>query len=55
MTLPTGGEPVTLANGLPLYGNPRTGDGVPIRLPSHDQLMRLTGSRIDRSGSGLTG
>jgi len=51
MTLPTGGEPVTLANGLPLYGNPRTDDGEPIRLPSHDPLMRLTGSRIDRAGN----
>lgn len=51
MTLPTGGEPVTLANGLPLYGNPQTSDGEPIPLPSHDPLMRLTGSRIDRAGN----
>jgi hypothetical protein len=51
MTLPTGGEPVTLANGLGLYGNPQTADGTPIPLPSHDPLMRLTGSRIDRAGN----
>ncbi|MFP3941430.1 MAG: hypothetical protein ACLF0P_14115 [Thermoanaerobaculia bacterium] len=51
MTLPTGGEPVTLANGLPLYGNPETGDGKPIPLPSHDPLMRLTATRVDRAGN----
>ncbi|MFK8103651.1 MAG: hypothetical protein AB8G15_14050 [Saprospiraceae bacterium] len=43
MTLPTGGKPVTLANGGPLYGN-----------ESHDcfkPLMRLTASNIDRAGN----
>lgn len=51
MTLPTGGEEVTLANGLPLYGNPETKSGEPIPLPSHDPLMRLTATRIDRAGN----
>lgn len=51
MTLPTGGEPVTLANGLPLYGNPETASGEPIPLPSHDPLMRLTATQIDRAGN----
>jgi DNA-binding beta-propeller fold protein YncE len=43
MTLPTGGDEVTLANGLPLYGS----NG----LKSYSPLMRLTGSRIDRAGN----
>lgn len=47
MTLPTGGEPVTLANGLPLYGN-----GNP-NLTRHcfHPLMRMTSSRVDRAGN----
>ena len=51
MTLPTGGEPVTLANGLPLYGYPETSEGRPIPLESHDPLMRLTAAQIDRAGN----
>ena len=51
MTLPTGGEEVTLANGLPLYGNPETSSGEPLPLPSHDPLMRLTATQIDRAGN----
>lgn len=44
-TVPTGGKDVTLANGLPLYGN---AEGAP---KSYDPIMRLTGSRIDRAGN----
>lgn len=44
LTLPTGGEQVTLANGLPLYGNV-------VNRPTHHPIMRLTGSRIDRAGN----
>ena len=51
MTLPTGGNEVTLANGLPLYGNPETGSGQEIPLHSYDPLMRLTGTSIDRAGN----
>ncbi len=51
MTLPTGGEPLTLANGLPLYGKPETSSGEPLPLTSHDPLMRLTATQVDRAGN----
>lgn len=51
MTLPTGGDEVTLANGLPLYGNPDIETGQEIPLHSHDPLMRLTATQIDRAGN----
>ncbi len=51
MTVPTGGHEVTLANGLPLYGNPKTPSGDDIPLHSYDPLMRLTATRIDRAGN----
>lgn len=51
MTLPTGGAEVTLANGLPLYGNPETSTGANIPLHSYDPLMRLTSTRVDRAGN----
>lgn len=51
MTLPTGGAEVTLANGLPLYGNPQTSDGKDIPLHSYDPLMRLTAAQIDHAGN----
>ena len=47
MTLPTGGEEVTLANGFPLYGNAK-GE---ISYHCYDPLMRMTASRIDRAGN----
>ncbi|HMB93216.1 MAG TPA: hypothetical protein VKP65_20355 [Rhodothermales bacterium] len=43
MTLPTGGVPVTLANGFGLYGS-----GGP---PCYQPLSRLTGTVIDRVGN----
>lgn len=43
MTLPTGGQGVTLRNGFPLYGN-----AFP---PCYQPLMRMTASRIDRVGN----
>lgn len=43
MTLPTGGQEVTLANRLPLYGN--NGPAC------YEPLMRMTASRVDRVGN----
>ncbi len=43
MTLPTGGAPVTLANGFGVYGS-----GMP---PSYQPLTRLTGTGVDRVGN----
>ncbi|MEM9293239.1 MAG: hypothetical protein AAGD01_16270 [Acidobacteriota bacterium] len=51
LTLPTGGEQVTLDNGLPLYGNPQDDNGQTLDIPCYDPLMRLTASRIDRAGN----
>lgn len=52
MTVPTGGEEVTLANGLPLYGNNAQGPkGHDLPLACFDPIMRLTGSRVDRAGN----
>jgi sugar lactone lactonase YvrE len=51
MTVPTGGHEVTLANGLPLYGNGSTVTESGRPPESHDPIMRLTGSRIDRAGN----
>jgi hypothetical protein len=52
MTLPTGGESVTLANGQQLYGtmvNPKTGEKFsPL---SYEPLMRLTSVEIDGAGN----
>jgi hypothetical protein len=52
MTLPTGGESVTLANGQQLYGtmvNPKTGGKFsPL---SYEPLMRLTSVEIDGAGN----
>lgn len=43
MTLPTGGEGVTLANGFPLYGN---------NAPAcYEPLLRMTATRVDRVGN----
>lgn len=44
MTLPTGGSPVTLANGQPLYGN------FPVPA-SYDPLMKVTSTNIDAAGN----
>ncbi len=49
MTLPTGGEGVTLANGQPLYGTIEGPDGE--RLQSWEPLMRLTSTNIDAAGN----
>ena len=46
MTLPSGGDEVMLANGLPLYGN--IGKK---QIPCYSPLMRLTSSAIDRAGN----
>lgn len=47
----TGGDQVRLANGLPLYGNADTVGDHHVPLHSHDPIMRLTGSRVDRAGN----
>lgn len=44
MTLPSGGSPVTLANGQPLYGN------FPVP-PSYEPLMKVTSTNIDAAGN----
>lgn len=44
MTLPSGGSPVTLANGQPLYGN------FPVP-PCYDPLMKVTSTNIDAAGN----
>ncbi len=46
LTLPTGGRPVTLANGAPLYGNRNDH-----RTHCFQPLMRLTATSIDRAGN----
>ncbi len=51
MTLPTGGHEVTLANKLPLYGDPKDAEGKDVPLHSFDPLMRLTSTRIDYAGN----
>ena len=43
MTLPSGGDEVMLANGLPLYGN--------LFGPSYDPLQRLTSTNVDCAGN----
>jgi hypothetical protein len=51
MTLPTGGDPVLLANGQKLYGNWVIDEnGTPIP-ESYEPLMRLTATSIDRAGN----
>lgn len=42
-TLPSGGDPVLLANGQPLYGN--------LNIPSYKPLMRSTATAIDMAGN----
>ncbi len=44
MTLPSGGSPVTLANGQPLYGN------FPVP-PCYEPLMKVTSTNIDAAGN----
>ncbi|MCH9651470.1 MAG: hypothetical protein K0U98_24805 [Deltaproteobacteria bacterium] len=51
MTLPTGGDEVRLANGLPLYGNPESQEGKEIPYHCYEPLMRLTATRVDRAGN----
>lgn len=51
MTLPTGGAEVTLATGMPLYGNQTGPDGEPLHLKSYEPLMRLTACNVDRAGN----
>jgi len=50
MTLPTGGDSVTLANGLPLYGNAANQRGS-VPPPCYAPLMRATATSIDRAGN----
>lgn len=45
MTLPSGGDPVTLANGQPLYGNY---PGAPL---CYEPLMKVTSTSIDAAGN----
>lgn len=48
MTVPTGGDEVTLANGHPLYGlQPKGG----IRIKCYQPIMRLTSTNIDGAGN----
>jgi hypothetical protein len=58
LTVPTGGDEVTLANGKPLYGlqtkpvfvdGERTGDSV--RMECYQPIMRLTSTNIDGAGN----
>jgi len=48
MTLPTGGAPVTLRNGFPLYGS-QTIKGK--QIVSYEPIMRLTSTNIDGAGN----
>ena len=48
MTLPTGGEPVMLANGYPLYGKDEAGNDNPY---CYKPISRITGTGIDRVGN----
>lgn len=41
--LPTGGDEIILANGIPLYGSNTK--------PSYESLMRSTGNRTDKAGN----
>ncbi|MEM9547902.1 MAG: hypothetical protein AAGA77_18105 [Bacteroidota bacterium] len=55
LNLPTGGAEVTLANGMPLFGNTpriRKNKKKPSKLmKSFQPLMRMTGTRIDKVGN----
>ena len=51
MTLPTGGDPVLLANGQPLYGNNQLDKDGQVIPESYQPLMRVTGTSIDRAGN----
>jgi hypothetical protein len=59
MTLPTGGDEVTLATGFPLYGIVKTKEvdaggkeiEVPVYRPCYSPLMRITSSSVDGAGN----
>ncbi|HVW97977.1 MAG TPA: hypothetical protein VHA56_18545 [Mucilaginibacter sp.] len=51
MTLPTGGDPVRLANGQPLYGFNQLDKNDQLIPESYQPLMRVTATSIDRAGN----
>jgi hypothetical protein len=59
MTLPTGGDEVTLATGFPLYGMQTTKEidpngneiEIPFQRPCYSPLMRITSSSVDGAGN----